>query len=93
MRFLLFSVFLLSVFNVYTQPFTNKNQNSSEIKLGLEKLSVLGNVLYIAAHPDDENTRFLAYCALERGYETSYLSLTRGDGGQNFLGNEQGTSC
>jgi len=90
MRFLLFSVFLLSVFNVYTQPFTNKNQNSSEIKLGLEKLSVLGNVLYIAAHPDDENTRFLAYCALERGYETSYLSLTRGDGGQNLIGNEQG---
>jgi LmbE family N-acetylglucosaminyl deacetylase len=90
MRFFLFTVFLLSVFNVYTQPFVNKNQNSSEIKLGFERLSVLGNVLYIAAHPDDENTRFLAYCALERGYETSYLSLTRGDGGQNLIGNEQG---
>ncbi|WP_207426277.1 PIG-L family deacetylase [Pedobacter sp. SYSU D00535] len=63
--------------------------NSSEIKLELEKLAVAGNVLYIAAHPDDENTRLLTYLAKERKLRTGYLSLTRGDGGQNLIGNEQ----
>lgn len=90
MRFFFFIAFLFSLSDGFTQPYINRNQSGSEIKLELEKLAVLGNVLYIAAHPDDENTRFLAYCALERGYETSYLSLTRGDGGQNLIGNEQG---
>lgn len=52
-------------------------------------LPVFGSVLYIAAHPDDENTRLLAYLANERGLRTGYLSLTRGDGGQNLIGNEQ----
>ena len=56
----------------------------------LKKLDVLGSVLYIAAHPDDENTRLLAYLAQEKHYRTGYLSLTRGDGGQNLIGNEQG---
>jgi len=46
-------------------------------------------VLYIAAHPDDENTRLLAYLANEKLYRTGYLSLTRGDGGQNLIGDEQ----
>ncbi|MDF2431049.1 MAG: hypothetical protein JWP44_680 [Mucilaginibacter sp.] len=55
-----------------------------------KKLDVLGSVLYVAAHPDDENTRLLAYLAQEKHYRTGYLSLTRGDGGQNLLGNEQG---
>jgi LmbE family N-acetylglucosaminyl deacetylase len=55
----------------------------------LKKLNVLGSVLYIAAHPDDENTRLLAYLAQEKHYRTGYLSLTRGDGGQNLIGNEQ----
>jgi LmbE family N-acetylglucosaminyl deacetylase len=63
--------------------------NSAEIKLKLEKLSVLGSVLYVAAHPDDENTRLLAYLANEKKVRTGYLSLTRGDGGQNLVGNEQ----
>ncbi|MFI5140203.1 MAG: PIG-L family deacetylase, partial [Sphingobacteriales bacterium] len=45
--------------------------------------------LYVAAHPDDENTRLLAYLAQEKHYRTGYLSMTRGDGGQNLLGNEQ----
>jgi LmbE family N-acetylglucosaminyl deacetylase len=60
------------------------------IEQNLKKLDVLGSVLYVAAHPDDENTRLLAYLAQEKHYRTGYLSLTRGDGGQNLLGSEQG---
>ena len=69
---------------------TPKTYTSSEILLQLKKLNVLGSVLYIAAHPDDENTRLLAYLANEKMYRTGYLSLTRGDGGQNLIGDEQG---
>lgn len=82
---------------LFTLPFfivakaqTPATYNSSEILLGLKKLKVLGNVLYIAAHPDDENTRLLAYMSKERLYRTGYLSMTRGDGGQNLIGDEQG---
>ena len=63
---------------------------SGEILSGLQKLKVVGSVLYMAAHPDDENTRLLAWLAKERMYRTGYLSLTRGDGGQNLIGEEQG---
>ena len=59
------------------------------IQQNLKKFEVLGSVLYIAAHPDDENTRLLAYLAQEKHYRTGYLSITRGDGGQNLLGGEQ----
>ncbi len=69
---------------------TPQTLNSAEILLGLKKLKVIGSVLYIAAHPDDENTRLLAYLSKERLYRTGYLSMTRGDGGQNLIGNEQG---
>ena len=62
--------------------------NSGEIIQKLEKLGVLGNVLYLAAHPDDENTRFISYAANESLYNTGYLSITRGDGGQNLVGSE-----
>lgn len=65
-----------------------KTYSSSEILLGLKKLNVLGSALYIAAHPDDENTRLLAYLANGRLVETGYLSCTRGDGGQNLVGPE-----
>ncbi|MDJ0365514.1 PIG-L family deacetylase [Hymenobacter sp. H14-R3] len=65
-----------------------KTYTSSEILLGLKKLNVLGSVMYIAAHPDDENTRLLAYFANGRQLETSYLSCTRGDGGQDLIGPE-----
>ena len=61
-----------------------------EILSNLKKLNVLGSVLYVAAHPDDENTLLLAYLAKERLVRTGYLSLTRGDGGQNLIGPEQG---
>jgi LmbE family N-acetylglucosaminyl deacetylase len=49
-----------------------------------------GSVLYVAAHPDDENTQLIAYLSRGRNYRTAYLSLTRGDGGQNVLGPEFG---
>ena len=62
--------------------------NSSEILLGLEKLNVLGRVLYVAAHPDDENTGLIAFWANGALYDTAYLSMTRGDGGQNLIGPE-----
>jgi len=65
-----------------------KQLNSAEIYQSLKKLNVVGNVLYLAAHPDDENTRFISYCANEKLYNTAYLSLTRGDGGQNLVGTE-----
>jgi LmbE family N-acetylglucosaminyl deacetylase len=65
-----------------------KTYTSSEILLGLKKLNVVGSVMYIAAHPDDENTRLLAYLANGRQLETSYLSCTRGDGGQDLIGPE-----
>ena len=56
----------------------------------LRSFRELGGVLYIAAHPDDENTQLIAYLARGRNYRTAYLSLTRGDGGQNVLGPELG---
>lgn len=64
--------------------------DAAKIKLQLEKLQTLGRVLYVAAHPDDENTELLAYLTNQKHYRTAYLSLTRGDGGQNLVGNEQG---
>ncbi len=67
-----------------------KSYSSSEILLQLKKLNTVGAVLYIAAHPDDENTRLIAYLANEKCLRTGYLSLTRGDGGQNLIGPEQG---
>jgi len=67
-----------------------KVYNSSEILLQMKKLKVLGSVLYIAAHPDDENNSLLPWLANEKLYRTAYLSLTRGDGGQNLIGEEQG---
>lgn len=68
------------------------SQNTAEILLKLKKLNTVGSVLYIAAHPDDENTRLLAYLANEKKVRTAYLSLTRGDGGQNLIGDEQGVA-
>ena len=64
--------------------------DAAEIQLGLEKLNVLGSVLYIAAHPDDENTAALACFSKGQKLRTAYLSLTRGDGGQNLIGSERG---
>jgi LmbE family N-acetylglucosaminyl deacetylase len=63
---------------------------AAETRLALERLNVCGTVLMIAAHPDDENTAVLAYLARGRLVDTGYLSLTRGEGGQNLIGPEQG---
>ncbi|MGH9798683.1 MAG: PIG-L family deacetylase, partial [Candidatus Polarisedimenticolia bacterium] len=64
--------------------------DAAEIQLGLKKLQVLASVLYVAAHPDDENTRLIATLARGRLADAAYLSLTRGDGGQNLIGPEIG---
>ena len=71
-------------------PQAPKSYDASEIRLALKKLNVLGTMLYIGAHPDDENTAFLSYSSSGMLLRTGYLSLTRGDGGQNLIGNEQG---
>ncbi|HXK07406.1 MAG TPA: PIG-L family deacetylase [Verrucomicrobiae bacterium] len=63
---------------------------AAEIEHRLHKLNELGTVLHIAAHPDDERTAVLAYFARGRHMRTAYLSLTRGEGGQNLIGSEQG---
>ena len=65
---------------------------SGELQLALQKLTVLGSVLYISAHPDDENTAFLATMAKDRHLRTGYLAITRGEGGQNLIGPEQGAA-
>lgn len=86
-RIHLIAVFLFAT--VFSKAQTNPPTDLGTIQQNLKKLDVLGSVLYVAAHPDDENTRLLAYLAQEKHYRTGYLSLTRGDGGQNLIGNEQ----
>jgi LmbE family N-acetylglucosaminyl deacetylase len=82
--------FLSCFFSLATIAQAPKSYTSSEILLQLKKLNTVGAVLYIAAHPDDENTRLISYLANEKCLRTGYLSLTRGDGGQNLIGPEQG---
>jgi len=81
---------LFLFFSFLTVANAQQSNSASNIKLKIDKLGTLGTALYFAAHPDDENTRLIAYLANERKYRTAYLSLTRGDGGQNLLGTEQG---
>ena len=69
-------------------PIFPEPMSGGEIQLALQKLNVLGRVLYLAAHPDDENTNLMALWANGSLYETAYLSVTRGDGGQNLIGPE-----
>src|SRR5438552_14586073 len=69
---------------------SQEQMDASEIQLALQKLNVLGRVLYIAAHPDDENTNLMAFWANGSLYDAAYLSITRGDGGQNLIGPELG---
>lgn len=88
LRFRFFIICWLLAGTIYAQnPYPG---SSADIYLRLKKLNVLGSVLYVAAHPDDENNGFLPFLAKERLYRTAYLSLTRGDGGQNLIGPEQG---
>ncbi len=87
-KILLLFVFVQSLTDVVSQ--SAPNLSSADIHLALRKLNVLGSVLYVAAHPDDENTRLITYFSKDKLYRTGYLSLTRGDGGQNLIGDEQG---
>src|SRR5512137_2699683 len=75
---------------VAAPPLRPSQPDAARLERQLERLGVVGNVLYVAAHPDDENTRLLAYLGGQRLLRTAYLSLTRGDGGQNLIGAEQG---
>lgn len=84
-RILLFTVLFFTVFSYAQKP---DKPTSSEIYESIKKLNFLGTALYIAAHPDDENQRLISYFANNLKARTGYLSLTRGDGGQNRLGVE-----
>lgn len=84
----IFTLFLLLYISVQLQGQTPSKYNAAEIYAKIEKLNFLGSVLYIAAHPDDENTRLISYMANAQKARTGYLSLTRGDGGQNLIGPE-----
>src|SRR2546422_5057797 len=92
MRIFAFALLLTLVSIVALSPARAQRDQygAAEIEEQMEKLNVLGSVLMIAAHPDDENTALLAYYARGRSMRTGYLSLTRGEGGQNLIGPEQG---
>ncbi len=82
--FLATSLFALQI--IYAQA--PSRGSSADIFHSVQKLNFLGKALYIAAHPDDENTRLISYLANHTKARTGYLSLTRGDGGQNLIGSE-----
>ncbi|MDI1255804.1 MAG: PIG-L family deacetylase [Flavobacterium sp.] len=79
---------ILALFPLESHAQQPQKPNAAEIFSQIQKLNFLGSVLYIAAHPDDENTRLISYFSNEKKYRTGYLSLTRGDGGQNLIGPE-----
>lgn len=82
----------LAATTLYSQAQQVRPASSAQIYHEIAQLKNLANVLYLAAHPDDENTRLLAWLVNDQHLNTAYLSLTRGDGGQNILGNEQGAA-
>ncbi len=85
-----YSLILSAILSISLFAQAPQTWTSADIYLAIKKLNVLGSVLYVAAHPDDENTRLIAYLSKDRLYRTGYLSMTRGDGGQNLIGDEQG---
>ena len=88
MKFRILLLFI--IFNILqtAEAQTPERWTSTDIHQAIKKLNFLGSALYVAAHPDDENTRMIAYLANHLNAETAYLSLTRGDGGQNLIGTE-----
>ena len=87
----LISILKLSLILVFTGQLAAqelKHKSASDIYEELEKFNFLGSALYVAAHPDDENTRLISYLSNHLHARTAYLSLTRGDGGQNLIGTE-----
>ena len=89
MRTLLLSVLILATGALFAQP-VNRPAHAGDILQMLDAVSTNGRVLYIAAHPDDENTRLITWLAQAEHVDVAYLSLTRGDGGQNLIGTELG---
>lgn len=90
-RFFAAIIFLLIPSAFFAQsPMPPKS--AGEILHDIKRLQVTGKVLYMAAHPDDENQRIITWLGRGEGLETGYLALTRGDGGQNLIGNEKGPS-
>lgn len=84
-HYILYSILLIGIKGIAQQP---AKPNAIDIYNQIQKLNFLGSVLYIAAHPDDENTRLISYFSNDIKAKTGYLSLTRGDGGQNLIGTE-----
>ncbi len=82
-------LFIIMIPAVYTAAQPVKQPDAAELELAVKKLNVLGSVLYIAAHPDDENTAALAYFESGRLLRAGYCAMNRGSGGQNLIGDEQ----
>lgn len=87
-KIIIFLFFLLIISSAAAQEnrLAHQQPNTAEIYHSIKKLGFLGSVLYVAAHPDDENTRLISWLANDQMARTAYLSLTRGDGGQNLIG-------
>ena len=85
-KFFISFLFIALFFIQFSNAQQPQKPNSVEIYNQIQKLNFLGSVLYVAAHPDDENTRLISYLSNKTKARTAYLSLTRGDGGQNLIG-------
>jgi LmbE family N-acetylglucosaminyl deacetylase len=85
-KIVFFCLFLLITSSAFAQK--PQKLSSNQIYEKLQKLNFIGSALYVAAHPDDENTRLISYLSNTIKARTAYLSLTRGDGGQNLIGSE-----
>ena len=82
-------IILFEFFVIQWLPAQQKVYNSGELLHGLNKLKVVGSAMYVAAHPDDENTLLITWLANEKKVRTAYTAITRGDGGQNLIGSEK----
>src|SRR5690625_6095066 len=85
-RFIPLLVLILFAYSLAAQQ--QKDFSSAEIYKKIEKLNFLGTVLYVAAHPDDENTSMISYLSNYSNARVGYLSINRGDGGQNLIGTQ-----
>lgn len=68
------------------------DRGAAGLEQAIKRLNTSASVMMTGAHPDDEDTALLAYLARGKNARTAYLSLTRGDGGQNIIGGELGES-
>ena len=89
LRYILYVLLITAVTSLAATPPTPVS-GAAELQQTLERLNVLGSMMMFAAHPDDENTAVITYFARGRHIETAYTSATRGEGGQNLIGTEQG---